>query len=77
MPFQLPTPGSGSRAGCFVIDSRHMCDFGGAEYGDREYTPVTVSLLAAVVLGRVLGLCKAHRMSVIGRNGRFEEFGAW
>ena len=47
------------------------------EYGDRGYTPVTVSLLAAVVLGRVLGLCKAHRMSVIGRNGRFEEFGAW
>lgn len=49
----------------------------GLGYGDRGYTPVTVSLLAAVVLGCVLGLCKAHRMSVIGRNGRFQKFGAW
>lgn len=31
--------------------------------GGREYTPVTVSLLAVVVLGRVLGLCGAQNVS--------------
>jgi len=30
------------------------------------YAPVTVSLLAAVVLGRVLGLCGAQARLVIG-----------
>lgn len=32
----------------------------------RGYAPVTVSLLAVVVLGGVLGLCKAQARSVTG-----------
>lgn len=34
--------------------------------GSGGYAPVTVSLLAAVVLGRVLGLCGAQARLVIG-----------